>query len=176
MHYQHIFSKYKYPFTRSIFKHLQTNAKLLLNIWYYCPYLYVISSLHLTPEYDIPIYIYIFKSSDTQWIENHFPSKMWITMKYSCKYYTNRVVLIYVEAITHLPRTKWPPLRQTTISNAFSCMKIIEFRFQFHWHLFPGGPIDNKPALVQLMAWRRLGDKSLSEPALTLFTEAYMRH
>ena len=24
--------------------------------------------------------------------------------------------------------------------------------------------IDNKPALVQVMAWRRIGDKSLSEP------------
>ena len=53
---------------------------------------------------------------------------------------------------------------------------MIEFRFQFHWHLFPGGPIDNKPALVKVMAWRRLGDNPLSEPVLTLFTEAYMRH
>ena len=26
------------------------------------------------------------------------------------------------------------------------------------------GPIDNKPALVQIMAWRRSGDKPLSEP------------
>ena len=28
----------------------------------------------------------------------------------------------------------------------------------------PMGPIDNKPALVQIMAWRRSGDKPLSEP------------
>ena len=40
----------------------------------------------------------------------------------------------------------------------------------------PSGPIDNKPALVQVMAWRRLGDKPLSEPMLTWFTDAYMRH
>ena len=28
------------------------------------------------------------------------------------------------------------------------------------------GPINNKPALVQIMAWRPTGDKSLSEPML----------
>ena len=40
----------------------------------------------------------------------------------------------------------------------------------------PRSPIDNKPALVQIMAWRRPGDKPLSEPMLTQFTDAYMRH
>ena len=29
------------------------------------------------------------------------------------------------------------------------------------------GPIDNKSALVQVMAWRRTGDKPLAEPRLT---------
>ena len=37
-------------------------------------------------------------------------------------------------------------------------------------------PIDNNPALAQIMAWRRIGDKPLSEPVLTWFTDAYMRH
>ena len=37
-------------------------------------------------------------------------------------------------------------------------------------------PIDIKPALVQIMAWRRIGDKPLSEPILTQFTDAYIRH
>ena len=36
------------------------------------------------------------------------------------------------------PRTKWPPFWQTTFSKAFSWMKMIEFRFKFHWNLFPG--------------------------------------
>ena len=36
----------------------------------------------------------------------------------------------------------------------------------------PKGPIDNKPALVQVMAWRRTGDKPLPEPTLTQFTDA----
>ena len=38
------------------------------------------------------------------------------------------------------------------------------------------GPIDNKAALVQVMAWRRTGDKSLPERMLMQFTDAYMRH
>ena len=40
----------------------------------------------------------------------------------------------------------------------------------------PKGPIKNIPALVQIMAWRRPGDKPLSEPMMAQFTDAYMRH
>ena len=40
----------------------------------------------------------------------------------------------------------------------------------------PNGPIDNNPALVQIVAWCRIGDKPLSEPMLTQFTDAYKRH
>ena len=40
----------------------------------------------------------------------------------------------------------------------------------------PKGAIDNNPALVQKMACRRISDKPLSEPMLTRFTDAYMRH
>ena len=36
----------------------------------------------------------------------------------------------------------------------------------------PRSPIDNKPTLVRVMAWHRKGDKPLSEPMLTQFTEA----
>ena len=37
------------------------------------------------------------------------------------------------------------------------------------------GQIDNKLALVQVMAWRRTGDKSLPEPMLiTQLTDAYI--
>ena len=40
----------------------------------------------------------------------------------------------------------------------------------------PRSPIGNKQALVQVMAWRRTGDKPLPEPMLTHFTDAYMWH
>ena len=38
------------------------------------------------------------------------------------------------------------------------------------------GLIDNKWALIQVMAWRRSGDNPLSAPMLTQFTDAYMWH
>ena len=39
------------------------------------------------------------------------------------------------------------------------------------------GQINNIPALVQIMAWRRPGDMQLSEPIMHgYFTDAYMRH
>ena len=37
-------------------------------------------------------------------------------------------------------------------------------------------PINNKPALVQVMAWCRTGDKPLPELMLAQFTDTYMRH
>ena len=38
----------------------------------------------------------------------------------------------------------------------------------------PHGPINNIPAQVQIMAWRRSGDKPLSEPMLVYCTGAYI--
>ena len=39
----------------------------------------------------------------------------------------------------------------------------------------PKGPINNIPALVQIMAWPQPGDKPLSEPMLMQFPDAYVR-
>ena len=63
--------------------------------------------------------------------------------------------------------------------NIFLCIFLsAKFRIwiQISLKLVRSGAIDNKPALFQVMAWRRAGDKPLSEPMLTLFTDAYMRH
>ena len=40
----------------------------------------------------------------------------------------------------------------------------------------PKGPIDNNTALVQIMAWRQTGAKSLSEATMAKVCNAYMRH
>ena len=37
-------------------------------------------------------------------------------------------------------------------------------------------PINNKPALIQVMAWRRSGDKPLPEAMMTQFTDAHNLH
>ena len=68
--------------------------------------------------------------------------------------------------LNHLPLNKMAAISQTTFSSAFK----VSLKF------IPNGPIDNKSALVQVMAWRRTGDKPLPEPMLTQFTDTYMRH
>ena len=50
---------------------------------------------------------------------------------------------------------------------------IIPFRISLQF--VPKSLIDNKPALCQVMAWRRTGDKPLPEPMLTQFADAYMQ-
>ena len=43
-------------------------------------------------------------------------------------------------------------------------------------NFFPKGPINNITSLVHIMAWRWPSNKPLSEPMMTLFTDAYMHH
>ena len=61
---------------------------------------------------------------------------------------------------THRGRDKMDAIFQTTFSSVFSWMKMCDIRLKFHWCLFLG------PPLVQIMAWRRPGDKPLSEPMM----------
>ena len=55
-------------------------------------------------------------------------------------------------------------ISQTTISNAFpeNVWILIKISLKF----IPKGPINNILALVQIMVWRRPGDKPLSEPIM----------
>ena len=55
-------------------------------------------------------------------------------------------------------------------------MEMIEFWFKFLFKYVPKSPIDNKPALFQVLAWRQTGDKTLPGPILTQFIDAYMQH
>ena len=40
----------------------------------------------------------------------------------------------------------------------------------------PKGPTDNKPVLVQVLAWHQAGNKPFSEPMPTRFIEVYIQH
>ena len=40
----------------------------------------------------------------------------------------------------------------------------------------PRSPVDNNPALVQVMTWRQTGNKPLPEPMMTHFTDSYMQN
>ena len=64
---------------------------------------------------------------------------------------------------------------QTTFSISF-CMKIDAVRFKFLLAFVLNGLIDNNLTLVQIMAWRRIGDKPLSLSIVTLFTDSYIRY
>ena len=72
-------------------------------------------------------------------------------------------------ALTHWGRDKIDAILQTAFSNTISWMKMFEFRLKFHWSLFLKVQLTNIPALVQIMAWRRTGDKPLSEPMMTMY-------
>ena len=92
--------------------------------------------------------------------------------------FTRKITLL--KLVPHLPGTnefrespfntlssgKMDAISQTTFSNAFSRMKTYEFRLRFHWSLFLRVQLTNIPALVQIMAWSRPGDKPLSEPMM----------
>ena len=56
--------------------------------------------------------------------------------------------------LTYFPLTKIAAISQTTFSSTFSRMKMLEFRLKLHWNLFLVDPINNKSALVQVMACR----------------------
>ena len=52
----------------------------------------------------------------------------------------------------------------------------VRISIKFWLKFVPKSPIDNKSALVQVMACRLFGVKPLPEPMLIQFTNAYMRH
>ena len=74
-------------------------------------------------------------------------------------------------SLTYWGRHRMAVIFQTTLtfSNRFSSMKMYEFSLKFHWRFLLRDPINNIPALVQTMAWRRSGDKPLSEPIMVIW-------
>ena len=59
-----------------------------------------------------------------------------------------------------IPLIKWGPSKMDAILKTFSNA----FSIKISLKLFPKGPINNIPTLVQIMAWRRTVNKPLSEP------------
>ena len=84
------------------------------------------------------------------WINNHKPSKIWDQITYlfpKCNAYTIEIcewisnsphILHMYDVIIDRGRDKMATIFQTTFSNAFSWMKIYQFRLRFHWGLFLG--------------------------------------
>ena len=73
--------------------------------------------------------------------------------------------------LTYWGQDKMAAISQTTFSNAFSWMKMYEFRLRFHLSLFLRF---ESTIFHQIMAWCRPGDKPLSEPMMvSLLTHIY---
>ena len=68
--------------------------------------------------------------------------------------------------LTHWGRDKMAANILTTFSNVNFLNENIWISIKISLKSVPKGPIDNIPALVQIMAWRRPGDKPLSEPMM----------
>ena len=54
-----------------------------------------------------------------------------------------------------------------------NCCIFIIWWSEISLKITPKGPIDNRPSLVQIMDWRRLGDKPLSELKMALCTDVW---
>ena len=73
---------------------------------------------------------------------------------------------LIAQELTHWGRDNMAAISQTTFSNAFSWMKNAWISLKISLKFVPNVRIDNIPALVQIMAWRRPGEKPLSEPMM----------
>ena len=67
--------------------------------------------------------------------ENHIRVKLQLQLPGASELYTAVDGILY-HTLTHWGRDKMAAFSQTTLSNAFSWMKMLEFRFKFHWSLF----------------------------------------
>ena len=72
--------------------------------------------------------------------------------------------------LTHLSHFQEDIFKFILMNKKFCILIRISLKF------VPKGPINNIPAMGQIMAWRRSDDNPLFEPMLIEFTDAYMRH
>ena len=78
--------------------------------------------------------------------------------------------------LTHLPLDKMAAILADDI---FKCIFLNEndkILIEISLKFVPRSSIDNKTALVQVMAWHWTVDKPLSEPMVAQFTDTYMQH
>ena len=143
--------------------------------------------------------------SGSSWVEkmtNHYPNQWWLLVKWVLRNQhqwksskQNKINFHLTKCIWKLSPAKCRPVflfRPRCINSSplgqngrhfaddiFRCIFVNEkscILTKISLKFVPMGPIDNNPALVQIIAWCRIGDKPLSEPMLTRFTDAYMRH
>ena len=85
---------------------------------------------------------------------------------HNCKIWQSLRSMKLVSKLTHWGRDKMAASFMTTFSNAFSWLKNVIISITISLKFVPKGSINNIPTLVQIMVWRRPGDKPLSEPMM----------
>ena len=73
----------------------------------------------------------------------------------------NYVITVMIRLINTMKQDKMVAIWQTSLSNAFSLIKMF----------VPPVQIDNKPSLVKIKAWHPVGDNPLAKPMM-----AYIHH
>ena len=100
-----------------------------------------------------------------------------ITLSWAHKQFATRVhTLFYIQFTADLPPEQNGRHFTENILKRIFMNKNLCILIQISLKFVPKGPIDNKATLVQVMAWRRIGDTPLPETMLTHFTDAYMLH
>ena len=83
---------------------------------------------------------------------------------------------LLLDRLTHLPLEKMAAILADDIFKHIFLNENIRIVIQISLNVVPMGLIDNTPALVQVMAWRRTGDKPLPEAMMTQFANVCMWH
>ena len=101
----------------------------------------------------------------------------WLTTILAHLVYQWHVIYRVVELFNSSPRDKMAAI--LVVHDIFKCIFVNEndrIPIQISLKCVHRSPMHYKSALVPVMAWSRTGDKPLSEPMLTQFIDAYMRH
>ena len=80
-------------------------------------------------------------------------------------WFVNHLLIHVVHLNTPRPRQNGRHFADDTFNRIF-VKENVRISIKFSLKFVPKGPINNIPALVQITAWRRLGDKPLSEPVM----------
>ena len=111
-------------------------------------------------------------SQGVSYEENVFKSRLYVSLPVNFVVHWPFTNIDIIQVNTLMPRQN----RRHFADDIFQCISMNQkfcILIQNSLKFVPKVRINNIPALVQKMAWRRSGDKPLSEPMLTHFTDAY---
>ena len=108
------------------------------------------------------IYIKYHFSVDT--VATALPQDVWLTVCSVTTQFSHYA--IYSEALTHWSRDKMEAIQSDDIFKCIFFNENVWIAINISLKFVPMGPINNIPAMVQIMARCRPGDKPLSEPMM----------